>query len=62
MEIYTIILSALLAQAPVITEIASNPLLETSGEFVEIFNPSTVSISTLGFSITDGDALDQLVP
>ena len=50
------------AQQPVLTEAASNPLYEDSGEFVEIYNPSSAPVCLSGFSITDGDALDELLP
>jgi hypothetical protein len=49
------------AQQPVLTEVASNPLDESSGEFVEIYNPSSTQVCLSGFSITDGDALDALL-
>lgn len=52
----------MMEQPPVITEIAPNPLLEISGEFVEIYNPSSESLCLEGYSITDGDALDELLP
>ncbi len=57
-----ILLFATVLQSPVITEIASNPISETSGEFVEIFNPSLNPLCLNGYSITDGDALDELLP
>ena len=56
------VLSALLARVPVITEVSSNPVIEVSGEFIELFNPGRSAVCIQGFSITDGDALDQLVP
>ena len=62
MEIFAVIQLVLLSQSPVITEVAANPLVEISGEFVEIFNPSSESMCLSGFSITDGDALDDLLP
>ncbi len=48
-------------QLPVISEVMSNPTDETTGEYVEIFNPSPSPSSLLGFSLTDGDALDELL-
>jgi len=48
-------------QLPVISEVMSNPTDETTGEYVEIFNHSPSPSSLLGFSITDGDALDELL-
>lgn len=62
MGILAVIQLVLLSQSPIITEIAANPLVEISGEFVEIFNPSSEPICVSNFSITDGDALDELVP
>jgi len=50
------------AQPPVLTEAAPNPLYESSGEFVEIWNPSPTPVSLSGWSLTDGDALDPLEP
>ena len=52
----------LLSEPPVLTEVAANPLSETSGEFVEVFNPSTSPVCVADYSITDGDALDFIVP
>lgn len=40
----------------------SNPPDETAGEFIELFNNSTQSVDITGFTITDGDALDELLP
>ncbi|MCD4700650.1 MAG: lamin tail domain-containing protein, partial [Candidatus Aegiribacteria sp.] len=62
MVFYAILQFALFSQPPVITEIAPNPLLEISGEFVEIYNPSSEPMCLEGYSITDGDALDELLP
>ncbi len=62
MVFYAILQFALVSQPPVITEIAPNPLLEISGEFVEIYNPSSEPLCLGGYSITDGDALDELLP
>jgi hypothetical protein len=50
------------SQLPVITESMANPVDETTGEYVEIHNPSPSPCPLTGFSITDGDALDQLLP
>ena len=57
--IYLVILSS---RFPAITEVCSNPLNETSGEFVEFCNDSTEEIDVAGYSVTDGDALDFLLP
>ena len=51
-----------LGQSVIITEVCANPLNEATGEFVELHNPGSEPVSTLGFSITDGDALDSLHP
>lgn len=52
----------LLGQTLIITEVCANPLNEITGEFVEFHNPGPSPVSILGFSITDGDALDYLHP
>lgn len=57
----TLLLLAL-ASSTVISEVCSNPLNEASCEFVELWNPGPEAVSTLGFTITDGDALDQVLP
>ena len=44
----------------VITELMSNPLEESTGEFVEILNLGTDSIDLAGFMLYDGDATDTL--
>jgi hypothetical protein len=62
MVLYSILPLTLILQSPVITEVASNPFLEVSGEFVEIYNPSAQPVCLEGFKITDGDALDELLP
>lgn len=62
METILFLLAVLLVRAPVITEVASNPLVETSGEFIELFNPDASPVSIAGYSVTDGDALDFLLP
>ncbi len=62
MIFYSILQFVLVSQPLVITEIAPDPLLEISGEFVEIYNPSSVPFCLGGYTITDGDALDELLP
>ena len=52
----------LLGQAVTITEVCADPLNETSCEFIELHNAEPAPVPTQGFSITDGDALDQLLP
>ncbi len=49
-------------QTPVITEVMANPLNEDATEFVEVFNPSVSPSDLAGFLITDGDALDEILP
>ncbi|MBW2254277.1 MAG: lamin tail domain-containing protein, partial [Deltaproteobacteria bacterium] len=44
----------------VITEIMANPLDETTGEFVEIYNYGSSAIDLFNFVIYDGDALDTI--
>lgn len=44
----------------VITEIMSNPLDESTGEFIEIYNNDTTSIDLLYMVVWDGDALDTV--
>lgn len=51
-----------LVSSPTISEVCANPLNETSCEFVELFNPGPEAVSIQGFTITDGDALDQVLP
>ncbi len=51
-----------LVRSPSISEACANPLNEASCEFVELYNPGPETVSILGFTITDGDALDQLLP
>lgn len=51
-----------LVRSPAITEVCANPLNETACEFIELFNPGPEGVSILGFTITDGDALDDVLP
>jgi hypothetical protein len=53
---------AMFSVLPVISEVCSNPPNETTGEFVEIYNSSTEAVDVAGYSLTDGDALDELLP
>ncbi len=57
-----ILITALICTLPVISEVCSNPFNETTGEFVEIHNPWDNSVDVAGYTITDGDALDDLLP
>jgi hypothetical protein len=50
------------AGGPLIGEVCGNPLDEACGEFVELYNPGPEPVSVAGCSLTDGDALDQIVP
>ena len=54
--------TAMLCSQPVLSEVCSNPFNETAGEFVEIYNDTAEPLNTAGYSITDGDALDELLP
>lgn len=53
---------ALPAQPPAITEVMANPLDEDNAEFIEICNSSPLAVDLLGYSITDGDAIDVIEP
>ena len=53
---------ALLTGSLCISEVCSNPPDETAGEFVEFHNYGIDSVDVSGFTITDGDALDDLLP
>ena len=53
---------ALLSGSLCISEVCSNPPDETAGEFVELYNQGTEAIDVCGCTITDGDALDDLLP
>jgi len=53
---------AFLCNTPVVTEVCSNPVNETTGEFVELYNDSTGSLDVSGYTVTDGDALDDILP
>ena len=46
---------------PIITEVMANPLDEATGEYVEVYNPTPEPLCILDFTITDGDALDDLL-
>ena len=45
----------------VITEVMSNPLDESTGEFVEVYNSGTTDIDLLYYVLYDGDAADTIV-
>ncbi len=44
----------------VISEVMADPLNESTGEFVEIYNAGTTSVDLAGLVLTDGDATDVL--
>jgi len=44
----------------VISEVMANPLVESTGEFVEVYNDGSVAIDLWGLIIYDGDAWDFL--
>ncbi len=46
----------------VINEVMANPLLEDSGEFVELLNVGQVEVDVAGMVLDDGDARDVLLP
>ena len=46
----------------VINEVMANPLVETTGEFVEIYNGGGTSVDLAGLVLDDGDVTDSLVP
>ncbi len=61
MDPVTLLTALVVSQAPpVITEVAANPLDESSGEFVEIYNPGPDTLALSAWSLTDGDALDPI--
>ena len=61
MEPATLITALAVLQAPpALTEVAANPLDESSGEFVEVYNPGPDTLALDGWSLTDGDALDPI--
>jgi hypothetical protein len=57
-----ILFAALFCGTPVVSEVCSNPANETAGEFVEFFNDSTGTVDISGYCLTDGDALDNILP
>ena len=57
-----ILFSAILYLQPAISEVCSNPFSDISGEFIEIYNSDTDSLDITGYSVTDGDAHDYLLP
>ncbi|MBN2496363.1 MAG: lamin tail domain-containing protein [Deltaproteobacteria bacterium] len=45
----------------VITEVLANPLDESRGEFVELYNPTASAVDAAGLILDDGDSTDPLV-
>jgi len=43
-----------------ITEVMSNPLVESTGEYVELYNAGSTAVDLAGMTIWDGDAVDPL--
>lgn len=50
-----------LASGLIITEVMSNPLDESTGEFIEIFNGTDEPVSVAGMQISDGDTIDNII-
>ena len=46
----------------VVSEVLANALAESSGEFVELVNTGSEPVSVSGWTISDNDATDSLVP
>lgn len=44
----------------VINEVMSNPLSESTGEYVELFNDTDAAVDVAGLVLSDGDAVDVL--
>jgi len=44
-----------------INEVMSNPLVESTGEFVELFNPTDSPVDAAGLTLDDGDATDDIL-
>jgi hypothetical protein len=44
----------------IVTEIMSNPLTESTGEFIELYNDGTTDVDLAGFILYDGDSADPL--
>jgi hypothetical protein len=61
---WIILLIALLPSAPrvLITEVMANAVNEDTGEFIEILNVGDSSINLTGWTFTDGDAMDVIIP
>ncbi len=45
----------------VVSEVMANPLEESTGEYVELFNASPVGVDLAGWVLSDGDANDTII-
>lgn len=59
-----VLITALLPTGPsvIITEVMANAINEDTGEFIEILNIGNSPVNLKGWSFTDGDAKDEIVP
>jgi len=55
------IVSSADANTVTISEVMANPINETSGEFIEIYNAGPEEIDLDGWQFTDGDSVDDIV-
>ena len=46
----------------IINEVMANPVVESTGEFVELFNRGDEAVDLAGFVLTDDDATDTITP
>lgn len=60
MAVFLIILS--IPSSILITEVMSNPIDEDTGEFIELYNSGESAVDLAGWSFTDGDAADVIIP
>jgi len=44
----------------VISEVMANPLDESTGEFIELFNAGPVGVDVAGWQVSDGDSFDSI--
>ncbi|MBN2494593.1 MAG: lamin tail domain-containing protein [Deltaproteobacteria bacterium] len=51
-----------LASGVILSEVMANPLDESTGEFIELYNGTDDPIDTTGMQVTDGDATDVILP
>ncbi len=45
----------------IINEVMANPVDESRGEYVELYNPTTASVDAAGLVLDDGDATDPVI-